>query len=387
MGCSKGDSEKTTDVSSIAEEGITTEIPKGIEILEDSADFTAVTADQTYQFETDMNSGCMANNNITDAGEMIYTVIDNKYLCAFPKSGEKAEFLCNKPDCTHNDLSCNGLLTNDSVYGIQYYEGFLYYTVIGSGSIDLYKVNLDGSERERVCNLATVETHGDGANSINWIIHRGSIYYVYRMEAGETEDGYYLNGSNCIYRRDLEETQDSELLMAVNCGMDSQYVPLKGYGSYLYFVSPEELEGEGTVYRYNTESDKLEKMQELGNDVTDLVMYEGNIYYKKHSDDFKNVYEYDEKKNENKLFLTVEEGGLFELYCDHEYLYLLCEDTPDEGTVSLINMKVYAWDKETVGDVLFSGMYVLEENIAEDGTFLESEQIRYLGSDEGRIYY
>lgn len=391
VACTKkaDESEQNKDISSVAEEGIKSEQPKGITIVENQAEFTSVIEDQNYNIETDMNEGCMANYNITDAGDKVYYILEHTYVLVYDKQGSNMKMLCNKPDCTHTTYECNAYLAKEgvSIYGIQYYEGWLYYVKVENSGMVLCKLSLDGDEQEQVAVLGEVETSGEGGNNINWIIHRGNIYFTYRMAAGGTEDVYYLNGSNCIYRMSLDSQEEKELLIPIPFGMDSQYVPLKGYGSYVYFIYPQTMEGEGILYRYNIESDKIEALDELGNDLTDIVLHEGKFYYKKCADKYKNVYEYDEKKDEVCTFLSEEEGDMYELYSDDEYLYILCEGIPYTGTSSSAKAKVYSWDKQYKGEVPMIGRYVNEEDITEEGTFLAYERINYLGNDKERVYY
>jgi len=96
--------------------------------------------------------------------------------------------LCGKPDCTHEDISCNAYI---SEFGhLQVYDGMLYF--MGEMGA-LYRMDLSGNQREAVMNVRILS----GANG-TWMIHRGYIYtsvFVNRVENGEN----FVNYSLCRY--------------------------------------------------------------------------------------------------------------------------------------------------------------------------------------------
>ena len=93
--------------------------------------------------------------------------------------------LCGKPDCTHEDISCNAYIPG---FGrLQIYDGMLYF--MGEMGT-LYRMDLSGNQREAVMNVRILS----GTNG-TWVIHRGYVYtsvFVNKVEKGEAAVNYSL---------------------------------------------------------------------------------------------------------------------------------------------------------------------------------------------------
>lgn len=98
---------------SIADKGLDIQPDKGLEIVENIADFTAVKENQEYNFETDnqnidqggLNKACLETEN------SYYFCRDN-YVYTFDKVSKQYSLLCNKPNCSHyGNLTCNAFLS------------------------------------------------------------------------------------------------------------------------------------------------------------------------------------------------------------------------------------------------------------------------------------
>ena len=140
----------------------------------------------------------------------------------------------------------------------------------------LKKFTLDGSERENIGSLVVggpiISTNNSG-NSIFWIIHRGYIYYTYSASASiGSEDTYYLNNSNYIFRMSLEGKEEPECIMKLPY---ISHCSLKGIGSYVYITTWDMNYLSRNLYRYNTETGKLERFESLGDNIMDCTEKDG----------------------------------------------------------------------------------------------------------------
>lgn len=78
--------------------------------------------------------------------------------------------LCGKPECLHNDSSCNASVSS-SVHGFRIYEDKLYWVDSRSS---VMQMNLDGTGRERVTSVGGV--YENISNDATVVIHRGYVY-------------------------------------------------------------------------------------------------------------------------------------------------------------------------------------------------------------------
>lgn len=281
--CSK-DSEKEQEESydSIANEtGNEVKLTEGAKIVEYPENFKPVVLDQTYNLETDdsLSIGYSGGSGITTNGNTIYLHPFNEIEILDIQTKSYMN-LCNKPQCTHTYTSkdCNGYFLS---CGIQYFEGSLYtikQDALWEGDEEvgremvLYKISPDGSVKEKVCVLATIyksdmvampDSYGSMSNSIYWIIHRGYIYYVYDIgTSGLADNTCYNNMSNYISRMKIGKNEKREYLMPLNKDRMTSETNMWGYGSYVYFMDIEISIGNGVgyLYRFNTESEEVEKL-------------------------------------------------------------------------------------------------------------------------------
>lgn len=274
-GCSRTQPEETTEhfESLVDKDTDMQKLPEGVGIVRDFADFTKVTEDQSFHLETDEGYG-EVNGIQTDGTNIYYCSLD--YIHVVDRETKVSTYLCNKPNCSHQiseteEEVCNAWLGE---MALQYYNGALYSVKLesfGQGDqylgekLVLYRIELDGSGKEKVCELATLydenivdEEGGQGHNAdYYWIIHRGYIYYVYRIgTSGLQDNSYYNNNSNYVSRMKLEKDAEREYLVPLT-GNYTEQISFRAYGSYVYFYDVQK-ENKGIFYRFNTESGKLE---------------------------------------------------------------------------------------------------------------------------------
>ncbi len=351
IGCKK-EKEQSIALDSLAENGIKkADVLKGCEIISNPLDYTSVREDQSYHFETDDSHFAMTSS-LVDAGTSMF-YLKTSYLHYYNKETNKCGLLCSKPECTHSmgdSNSCNASVPG--YVGLAYASGSLY--TVDINKINLVKIALDGAERTIVGELCTVPEEevterNEGSFSIEWIIHRGYIYYYYTLYSGTTEDIYYLNGSNCLYRMPIDGSSGPECIMPFICEGHSEYTILKGYGSYVYMNIAEKGKNGGYLYRYNIESNKIEKLEALGNDIRGYTVKNKNIYYSYFNEPEK-IYCYDESSGISQLLFTVEEDEnhicISWIYSDEENIYIkYSEENITKG------MFMFDWYGNMISDI------------------------------------
>lgn len=363
--CSSPEADKTDNIADDGIKGI--KPPEGCEVIENIEDFELVTTDQSYNRETDANNSFNVQFGGTDTGETLYVNINRNWFIYCDKRTGNSGLLCGKPDCEHsNSNTCNA--TVDGCHGAQYYKGYLYSVKFVGGSYNLIKISTDGSERELLGKLSKGNLNG---GSVDWIIHRGYIYYCYRSGASGTEDVYYNNNSNCIFRKSLEKDSEPECIIALPVMSPMGECNIMATGSYVYMIIPTAEETRGWLYRYNIESGKLEWFKEWGNEIANVAVYDNKIYYSEHnrSECKTKVYCYNTETKETTEFFEID-GLAGVMKYDEDYMYITYQKGDEVW-------KMGAWNR--------NGEYVAE--LPCYNGFDEECKFRDLaGSDEHNIY-
>lgn len=81
--------------------------------------------------------------------------------------------LCGRPDCTHSDGDCNACVPDAD--SICYYDGYLYISTMPAGKVQLYRMNLDGSNRVKVMDSSDIDLGYHGTCSP--IICNGVLFF------------------------------------------------------------------------------------------------------------------------------------------------------------------------------------------------------------------
>lgn len=335
---------ETKPTHSLAEDGMkNVSAPEGCEIVSDMEKFKPVTEDQSYNSKTDINTSS-ARYAVADMGDIVYIGIEH-YLGYIDKKTGNISLVCGKPDCEHNSTMCNAYFF-PSLTGLQYYNGELY--TINAEQYCLVKLSTDGTKREKVLELLP-NKEGLGSMYIEWFIHRGYIYYAYRLLGGSDEDTYYLNNSNCLYRKALDGKSEAECIMALPVNSSLDNLKWYGIGSYVYIVTPDNIEDGGRLYRYNTESGKLEWFKDFGSNITGVAQRNNNIYFIQNNEnkDVLVMYVYDnETKEKKELFKLNSKSN--RMYYDNDYIYLLYGTGELGGTY----LGIWNWNGEHLADML-----------------------------------
>lgn len=171
-----------------------------------------------------------------DGAYIAYGTDTGTFLFYYDYDAKKYTKVCNKPECTHSDDSCNAFLP-DALIEVSYDTSLIqkYDDAIYMGGLDgkkacLYKVACDGSERGKAIELfdAEVSVSKDGGatlaeyTSFEFCIHRGYVYYCIR------------NGQNSsLYRKKIDGSSKSEETI-VSIDEQNYVYRLEPYGRYVF---------------------------------------------------------------------------------------------------------------------------------------------------------
>lgn len=394
VGCKSNDVEKNNEteertIVSVADGGVNEleDIPESYPVINEISQYGDVKESQEYNFDTDYQYYARGNSDDmhyrAESEENIYITAvifgpsgySTKVYIIDKGTGIKREF-CNKPQCTHTDLNCSGLF--DGMKGMFYYNESLYALMEekqfdmnnhykGIIDLNLYKISLDGNIREKVGNIVSI-VEGEQNVPTDFIIqymvyyiqHRGYMYFVYSVGTGYDENTFYNNGSNSIYRVNLEEFNEKECIVNLERGGDLRNVNLMAEGSYVYYQLTDATSYRG-IYRFNTESLVNENMG-IKKSISERIYFsDKNLYYMKHEEGPK-LYKYNSQTWEEQIFIDLGKEKTGYNYCttpffDGEYIYISAYNRPDSMWEEL-HWLVY--DLE--------GKYITKIKNSEDGT-------------------
>lgn len=344
--------------------------PEGIELVVDRTQFKVPKESQEYNFETDYQYYMTQTFGSVET-ENGYYYSDGAYCYNFDKQSHTYHILCNKPQCLHEDNTCNGYAPN--LFEMEYYEGNIY-MVCDSVLVEaedenvvkysIVKMSEDGTTKDKVRDIAIVAktdlniTANGYTSYMRYIQHRGYLYYVYQIGCGTGENDSYINGSNCLYRVALDGSGEEECLMPLDVGTDVSYIHMSASGSYVYFVMADG-QGFGKLYRYNTEYDVMEEVgigsiaAECYNALGEKVLYKKNYF-----DNM--LYLYNPMDGTEKVFADMTEyvtGESWNFYHDSNYMYLYVTDEEKKTASFLVINKLGEYVNEVVVSNSYNGGY------------------------------
>ncbi len=207
--------------------------------------------------------------------------------------------LCGKPECAHEDASCNAYV-GPSDSGLTVYEGYLYWTGVDRSNFSgtdryLWRMNLDGTQQEKMQKLEEKEVNRDSLVQI----HRGYIYTagIYTT----VEDGVSQEGIRIIAEPIGVETEP--VVVMDETYMDVMlYYTMRVTGNHIYvLVEKTPLVDEGTyqlkLYRWDSKTRQMENLLDLEKSdfsIADMQIGEdGTVYFAGKSEGVPGVYRYD----------------------------------------------------------------------------------------------
>ena len=136
----------------------------------------------------------------TDTGVyfMCQDIKGNSFLLYGDHGSDTLVKLCGRPDCYHTGGECNAYF--DGGTSVCYYDGYLYVTTAGVGSVKLFRVNLDGSDRMEVMNSSGLDP-GPGYTGTEDAMAWGGVFsfslFKVNKDGSEERKSYYylLDGS------------------------------------------------------------------------------------------------------------------------------------------------------------------------------------------------
>lgn len=153
-----------------------------------------------YNYETDAQYSYITNvdswKKYQSDGNGQYILMNN-YIYYYNNKTKQMTPLCDKANCLHDMETdekrikdCNAYIYNSRETDaelndpgnkfIQYYEGYIYYTVGAS----VYRVSKDGELKEKIF------TTEDNQTIMNWLFHRGKLYYEVEEHSYEGDKIY-----------------------------------------------------------------------------------------------------------------------------------------------------------------------------------------------------
>ena len=102
----------------------------------------------------------------------VYYMKQDSWLFYYDDESKASGKLCAKPECSHDNESCNAYVGAAS--GIQVYDSMIYWADITS-SLNIWRMDLSGNSREMVMQKP-IDSSGTKMNA-QVVLHRGYVYY------------------------------------------------------------------------------------------------------------------------------------------------------------------------------------------------------------------
>ena len=240
--------------------------------------------------------------------EYYYYLLDGKVYFS-QKDNLAFYILCSKPDCKHNDDSCNA--SARSVLG--YWDGHLYGDVLSVSDSKLYafRMNLDGTEHKRIAEFEMpVNPMGSAGGMFMLYVHDGYIYYSVSNI-----------GMNSLFRLNLSTGENERLFEGFLHGETSIHPRICFDGHEFYFLLYDQ--NERTLYGVNTETLELREIRQWSDEILHWSVYGNTLYY--YAKDRKTFCEYNLTTGEEQTFLQLDYYSGAAFY-DSDYVYLITWD-------------------------------------------------------------
>lgn len=281
----------------------------------------------------------------------------------------KEVYLCNKPECKHNDESCTAYLSSSNIEEMFVYKDHLYFIELSQGTVQIfgdgiasssknaphiYQMDLDGQNKKELCQLE--EGYQFEAGDIAF---DGENMY---LSISKNDDinigkGSYLQVTiqNELYKINLETGKKEKVINLYDGLSDKNIAAVEGRNliltGYSYKENPQKyldkkdfegydkvmMNGQSIVEILNIDTLKKETIKIKEN--FQFNYYQNKIYYS----DKNKIYTFDLKTQKKDEFLTLDKGYeyVLDLYGDR----MIIAQWKDEKmkrtlTTSLKNPKV-----------------------------------------------
>ena len=313
---------------------------------------------------------------VTETSDGIYVHFD-AFGYYIDKATKNITILCGKPECEHNDLTCNAWIY---AYSLWFAGDKLYFansdSIMENGSyvnygLRLYSVDPDGTNRSVVQRLQFTPSGDTSSWAPRPIQHRGIVYFpysgiLYAMPLG----GDIEKDAVAIWGEESEDTGTSFNLSAPQYTLwadgDTMYFMVnipqadKTYKETLFSYDPET--GAVTQVWETPDADKVGQWTSTGVSVSQWYVMDGYIYFYLSGGDF---WKTDLSTGETvKLADTHEKTKYGKAVFSDDYLCLLNSTPEDEGGTS---QSIVGGQKYIDGDTIYvyglDGKFVKEVSL------------------------
>lgn len=229
------------------------------------ADAAFDTDEKLPQFDS-QSAFCLPGSCLTEGEQAYYgRVMGEDSLSYWDKESGAGGILCGKPDCSHDDETCNGYLTAGE-NGLNVYDQKLYWVEKdiqekGVGTRYLWRMNLDGTDRERLQKMAPLEV----TTNVIMQIHRGYVYtagVVERVIDGKPEENLQ------IYAEQIGVEEDPIVIMNKVYSIPLPYCRIKLIGNSMYILIQHYEEDQSytlELYEWNAKTREMKTLLEEEN--------------------------------------------------------------------------------------------------------------------------
>ncbi len=229
---------------------------------------------------------------------------DFKYVYYTDRGSTKYVKLCGRPDCKHDSKDCNAYIGETTIGS---YNDHIYWwgrDDRGQG-LSLYRMNLDGSEHEKVKNIVIADSW-----NYSCIFHRGYLFYT----LGEI-NGDFNDCGKILYKISLDnESSASELVDSEDIGPISGFTPVNDDIFISVYDNPKH-----SMYFYSNKTQETIK-------VFDDFVFTGIIYLGNKALIFREaegIYELPYSDFKETLVKPIDFPGNFRIYSAGNYIYLV----------------------------------------------------------------
>lgn len=270
------------------------------------------------------------------------------YIMYFDPDTQQAIKLCGKPDCKHNDNTCNAYNAplGYQLLSIWYYKNYIYMIKYANGNAILEQINSDGSARKDLFEIGVA----DESYPYNLVFNENYVY-IYSMM------GNY--GKNCesevSIRKVLLDGKTDEKIFAIT-GKGIVLENLKSYGNKLFFlnnnynVNTEESKtiiSSNGLYAYDYNTKNTEKI--IDKDISDFTVDLQNsiIFYYVSGE---GIYKYNINTSEtNLIYTSTYDTFSSQLSYDGKYLYM--SNRRWQSVSHDKNIKSFMWIMDSNGNI------------------------------------
>ncbi|MBD5080566.1 MAG: hypothetical protein HDT44_02235 [Ruminococcaceae bacterium] len=243
--------------------------------------------------------------------------------------------LCGRPDCTHTDSDCNAYF--DSCMNICYYDGFLY--TFNMDSKNVIRMNLDGTERITVYNVAKWFADNKYQNIVNPKIINGVLFFM----LGKLDDNGAITYDNVYYKLDNSMDEPKiDVFWEIFIMADGEN-----------FMSVVDYDVENELYTYGLWEPEKGVVDELFK-TDDLNAY-GYVGTKARYYVENDIIIEDSYTEGKKELINIGKKGNYQLACFPDcivaYEYLSDEDFVQGMTLDDVTLRFYDWNYNDLGSV------------------------------------